>query len=87
MTTVYFDCGGLPRPAAATVDQIARLKLAAKRSGCELELRNADPDLVELICFVGLDGVLGVELEGQPEQGKQLFCVEEESQLDDPSPF
>jgi hypothetical protein len=85
MRTVYFDCGGLPRPTAATIDQIARLKLAARRRGCELELRNANSDLAELICFIGLGGVLGVEPEGQAEQREQPCCIEEEGELDDPS--
>jgi hypothetical protein len=87
MRTVYFDCAGLPRPTAATVDQITRLKLAAMRDGCKLELRNADPDLVELICFVGLADELGLELEGQAEQREQPGSVEEEGQLDDLSPL
>jgi hypothetical protein len=87
MRTVYFDCGGLPRPTAATLDQLARLKLAAKRNDCELELRNAGPDLTELICFAGLAEALGLESEGQPEQRKQPLRVEEEGQLDDLSPL
>ena len=85
METVYFDCSGLRRPSAATIDQIARLKLAARRNGCELELSNADHDLVDLICLAGLGGVLGVELEGQAEKRKQACCIEEEGELDDPS--
>jgi hypothetical protein len=87
MGTVYFDCAGLPRPTAATIDQIARLKLAARRNGCELELSNADHELVELLRFVGLARVLGLELEGQAEQRKELGCIEEEGELDDPSLF
>jgi hypothetical protein len=83
MKTVYFDCGGFARPSAATVQQIARLKLAVKRYGCKLELGNVKPDLAGLIYFVGLDVVLGVELQGQAEQRKQLGRVEEEGQLDD----
>jgi len=85
MGTVYFDCAGLPRPTAATIDRIARLKLAARRNGCELELSNADSDLVELLCFVGLARVLGLELEGQAEQREQPSCIQEEGELDDPS--
>ena len=84
MRTVFLDCGRLRRPTAATIDQLARLELAARRSGCELELSNANPDLVELIGFIGLARVLGVELEGQAEQRKQPCCVEEERELDDP---
>ena len=87
MGTVYFDCSGLPRPTAATIDQVARLKLGAKRIGCEVELRNLEPELVDLIGLCGLAGVLGVELQGQAEQRKQPSCIEEEGQLDDPSLF
>jgi len=87
MRTAFLDCGRLQEPTAATVDQIARIKLDARRCGCDLELRNANRDLAELICFVGLGEVLGVELEGQAEEGKQPCRVEEEGQLDDPTPF
>jgi hypothetical protein len=83
MGTVYFDCSGLRKPTAATIDKIARLKLAARRNGCELELSNADSDLVELLCFVGLARVLGLELEGQAEQREQPSCIQEEGELDD----
>ena len=55
MRSVCFDCGALDEPTAATIDQIARLKLAARRDGCELELKNANPYLQELIGF-GHDG-------------------------------
>lgn len=85
MRTVYFDCGGLQEPTADTVDQIARIKLAARRGGCELELSNANTDLAELICFVGLGEVLGVESEGHAEQRKESCRVEKEGELDDPS--
>jgi len=84
MGTVYFDCAGLLLPTASSVDQIARLKLAAKRNGCDLELENANPELIELLCLAGLAGVLGLELEGEAEQREQLGGVEEEGQLDDP---
>jgi hypothetical protein len=85
MGTVYFDCGGLQQPTAATVDQIARLKLTAKQSGCELELTNASSELVELISFLGLAPVLGVQSRRQAEKRKQPGCIEEEGELDDPS--
>src|SRR5712664_1617804 len=58
MRSVCLDCGPLDAPTAATIDQIARLKLAARRCGCELELSNARPSLMELIEFVGLSDVL-----------------------------
>jgi hypothetical protein len=68
---IKVDCGSVREPTAATIDQIARLKLTARRCDCELELRNASPYLLELIDFVGLAGVLRVEMQRQAEQGKQ----------------
>jgi hypothetical protein len=43
---------------AATVDALARLQLAARRRGCLLELRNASPELLDLLEFVGLADVV-----------------------------
>jgi hypothetical protein len=85
MRTVFLDCGPVREPTAATIDQIARLKLEARRSGCDLELANANSDLEELIQFCGLGGVLGLESEGHSEQREQSGGIEEERQLDDPS--
>ena len=58
MRSVCLDCGPLKEPTAATIDEIARLQLAARRRGCKLELANANPYLLELIRFVGLTDVL-----------------------------
>jgi hypothetical protein len=82
---ITVDCGALREPTAATVDQIARLKLNARRCDCELELSNANPYLLELIDFVGLAGVLGVEAGRQAKQRKQPCGVQEERELGDPS--
>jgi hypothetical protein len=79
------DCRSLGAPTAATIDQIARLKLAAKRCNCELEVKDPSPDLLELIGFVGLSGVLLVEAKRQTEQREQPGRVEEEGELGDPS--
>ena len=43
---------------AAIVDALARLQLAAMRAGCRICLRNAAPELLELIAFIGLEEVL-----------------------------
>ena len=43
---------------AVTVDALARLQLAARRSGCQVRLRHASPDLRALVGFLGLDAVL-----------------------------
>ena len=49
------------RPTAATVDSLARLALLLRREGSRLVLRGASPELLELIAFMGLTEVLGVE--------------------------
>jgi ABC-type transporter Mla MlaB component len=43
---------------AVTVDALARLQLAAHRRGCQVRLRNASPELLELVAFMGLRDVL-----------------------------
>jgi ABC-type transporter Mla MlaB component len=44
-------------PDAATVDALARLQLAARRFGCRVRLRNASPELLRLVAFMGLEDV------------------------------
>ena len=45
-------------PDAVTVDALARLQLAAGRHGCQVRLRNASDELLELVDFMGLRDVL-----------------------------
>ena len=78
-------------PDAAAVDVLARLQLAARRLGLQLRLRGASTELQELVAFVGLRDVLGleklrVEVQRQAEQREQRLGVEEERELDDPAP-
>jgi ABC-type transporter Mla MlaB component len=47
---------------AVTVDALARFQLAARRQGCRVRLREASPELRELVAFMGLSHVL-------PEEG------------------
>jgi hypothetical protein len=68
---MFLDCGRLTEPTAATIDKMARLQLAVRRCDCALELKNANPDLLELIAFFGLAGVLRVEPGRQTEQREQ----------------
>jgi hypothetical protein len=49
------------QPDAVTVDALARLQLAAKRSESQLLLRGASTELRELVDFMGLGDVLVVE--------------------------
>ena len=45
-------------PDAVTVDGLARLQLAARRKGCQVRLRNASEELLELLAFMALRDVL-----------------------------
>jgi ABC-type transporter Mla MlaB component len=54
---VLCDVRGV-EPDAVTVDALARLQLAARRCGCQVRLRRASDDLLELVAFMGLRDVL-----------------------------
>ena len=82
---ITLDCGSIAQPTASTIDQMARLQLQARRGGCELRWKDANPRLLELIGFAGLSGVLCVEAERQAEQREEPCSIEEEGQLGDPS--
>jgi ABC-type transporter Mla MlaB component len=45
-------------PDAVTVEALARLQLAARRYGCQVRLRHASSELLELVAFMGLSDVL-----------------------------
>jgi ABC-type transporter Mla MlaB component len=53
----FCDVAGV-HPDAVTVDALARLQLGASRAGCQIRLRNASPELRELVAFMGLRDVL-----------------------------
>ena len=53
----FCDVGSV-QPDAVTVDALARLQLAAHRYGCQVRLRNASDELLELVAFMGLLDVL-----------------------------
>ena len=78
------DLAPLRRPDAGTIDALARLQLAARRSDGELRLGNATGELVELIGLAGLADVLPVEPGGQPEAREERGSVEKEGELPDP---
>jgi len=84
-TRLVLDCGSLTQPTAETIDRLACLQLAARRSGGRLELEGAQPCLLELLDLCGLSQVLGVEVEGQAEQREDPRGVEEEGELPDPA--
>lgn len=54
---VHADVTGVD-PDAVTVDALARLQLAARRHDCQVRLRGASSELVELIELMGLKNVL-----------------------------
>jgi hypothetical protein len=66
------------------VDRLARLQLTARRRGYRLALVDPPETLRELIELIGLSGVLGPELQRQPEEREEHGGVEEERQLGDP---
>jgi anti-anti-sigma regulatory factor len=72
-------------PDATTIDALARLGLAARRRGLEVRLRDPTPQLRELLAFVGLEGVLGVEPGREAEEAEQPLGLEEERELADPT--
>ena len=80
---IVLDCQQLANPHMAVIDQLARLQLALRRGGCELQLKNADDSVLELIAFAGLAEVLRVEMQRESEEGEQPRRVEEEDQLGD----
>jgi ABC-type transporter Mla MlaB component len=54
---VLCDVHGV-EPDAVTVDALARLQLAARRQDCQVRLRDASDELLELVDFMGLCDVL-----------------------------
>ncbi|MDQ3778767.1 MAG: STAS domain-containing protein [Actinomycetota bacterium] len=53
----FCDIHGV-QPSATTVDALCRLQLAARRLRCQVRLRNASDELLELVAFMGLSDVL-----------------------------
>ena len=54
------DVRGVEADAVA-VEALARLALAARRNECQVRLRGASKELLELVSFMGLDEVLRSE--------------------------
>jgi ABC-type transporter Mla MlaB component len=51
------DVHGVEADAVA-VDALCRLQLGARRCGCQIRLRHASEELLELVAFMGLTEVL-----------------------------
>lgn len=87
---VQLDCGVevvigylvVACPDLVLVEALARLQLAARRLGTSIHLRDAPPELRELLDLVGLaDLIVGprqlpLEVGRQPEGGEQLGVEE-----------
>jgi hypothetical protein len=84
MLRLSCDVGALPADGVA-LDALARLQLAARRAGLDLQLCNASDDLCCLIRFTGLEEVLRVEPGRKAEEREERLGVEEERELGDPS--
>jgi hypothetical protein len=82
MRTIVCELGGVAADCV-TVDALARMHLAARRAGVELDLRHASAELRELLVFTGLSGALRLEPGRQAEEREELLGCEEEGQLDD----
>jgi ABC-type transporter Mla MlaB component len=54
---VLCDVSGVEADAV-TVEALARLQLAARRQSCQVRLRHASAELVDLVTFMGLRNVL-----------------------------
>ena len=84
------DARALTDPDAATLDALARLQLAARRSGTSVELSNVHRNLADLLALVGLADVIpcsqdsGVDADRQVEQREELLVDEEVDRRDLP---
>ena len=87
---VVCDVGGLSETSVAAISLLARLQLTARRLGGRVRVRNASPELHELLALAGLCDVVGacpplpVEALGQSEQREELLGVQEEGDPGDP---
>jgi ABC-type transporter Mla MlaB component len=89
-TVLLCDVARLADVDMATIDALARIALRARRLGCAVNLRDAPPELLQLLAFAGLSDVLpcdpssGVKVTGQPEQREEPLGVQEERDPADP---
>ena len=84
------DVSAITDPNCGTVDDLARLQLAARRLGQRVVLFGARPRLIEMVEMAGLADVLpasrsGAEVRREPEEGEEALGVEEEGDAGDPA--
>jgi ABC-type transporter Mla MlaB component len=87
------DVAAVLHPDAGTLDCLARVALYARRRGLRVCLQNASAELLELVAFAGLAGVLpavpgasALETGRETEERKEPLRVEEEGDPADPIP-
>ena len=89
--SILVDVSAITDPDCGTVDDLARLQLAARRLNQRVLLFGAAPRLVELVEMAGLADVLpavprsGVEMGREAEEGEEALGVEEEGDPADPA--
>ena len=78
---IVLDASGITTADEATLDALARLQLTACRLGASIRLRNARPELLDLLSLTGLAGVIeadsGIDSDRLPEQRKEVGVDEE----------
>lgn len=86
---VVCDVAGLGPPGLGAVELLARLQLAARRTGGRIRLRDPAPALLALLNLVGLSFDVEVDVGGEgereAEQREPAFCVEEAVEPGDPA--
>lgn len=84
------DVRGVSEASVAAISVLARLQLTARRLGGRVRVRNASPELHDLLALAGLCDVVGacpplpVEALGQSEEREEFLGVEEEGDSSDP---
>jgi anti-anti-sigma regulatory factor len=80
---VICDVRAIVRPDAGTIDVLARLRLTARRLGCDMRLYGVHPRLRDLLLLTGLSEVLPVlsvelvEVGREPEEREDALDVQE----------
>jgi anti-anti-sigma regulatory factor len=87
---IVCDVGSVTQSDVAVIDALCRMRLAARRSGCQFRIRHPSPGLLQLIFLIGLTDVVpvagsDVEVEGEPEEREHPGGVEEERDPADPT--
>ena len=69
-TELVCDIATIVEPCADVVDALARVRLIARRFGCEIRVVGASAELCRLIALMGLLEVLPVDARPRPRAGR-----------------